>query len=133
DHWRNQRPAAAYGQQPDLRLRVFGLHRVSVPRFSLAALAADLFCKHLVGQWCGRAASWEEKRTGKELPFPLRALGLDAESVRTQLHGAALRVFGEDPEQSFLKIVADSPFDRTSLVAQTSSAASAQEALAKID
>src|SRR6202043_2605187 len=87
----------------------------------------------LVDRWCGQSGSWEEKRNGKETLPQIAALGLDVENLSNRLHAAALRVFGEAPEQTFLKILADFPQEQTPTPAYASLSKSTQEALAKIE
>lgn len=133
DQWRQRTGAVGAGQAGYSHLRLFGLHRLSYPRQPLAALAAELFCKHIVDRWCGQPGEWEDKRPDKEALAQIAALGLDEENLANQLHAAALRVFGEEPEPSFRKILADFPLDQTPPPAQPLAAQLANQALIKID
>ena len=133
EQWRRQSHAAAGGAEMDCRLRLFCLHRVSFPRLRLAALAADLFCQQVVDRWRGQPGNWEEKRAEKEVLTQMPLLGLDTESLSKQFHAAALRVFGEEAEQCFLKMLADFTAEPTPPPVQALPAKLAEEALAKID
>lgn len=132
DEWRQSTQAAEYGEDSPCSLRGFGIHRLSCPRVSLAARVADLFCKHLVDRWCDQSGGWEEKRTESEGLKQIAALGLEAENLSQQLHAAALRVFGEAPEQTFLKILADFPDEPAPRQANALSS-ELKQALLKID
>ena len=63
----------------------------------------------------------------------IASLGLEEEPLANEFHAAALRVFGEDPGQSFLKILADFSLDQNPPPAQALAAQLANQALAKID
>jgi hypothetical protein len=131
DVWRRETQADAVAEETSCQVRGFGLHRLRFPRFSLAARAADLFCKHLIDGWLGQSSGWEEKRADKETLPQIAALGLDAENLSNRLHAAVLRVFGEGAEQTFLKILADFPLEQTSAHGPSTETISA--ALARID
>jgi serine/threonine protein kinase len=132
DEWREQTHAATYGSE-NCRLRLFCLHRLSFPKLPLAARAADLFCKQLVDRWCGQAGGREEERAEQEARVQIPLLGLDLESLANQFHAAALRVFGEEPEQCFLKMLADFPPERMPSPTQPLTPEFTKETLTKID
>jgi serine/threonine protein kinase len=133
NQWRQRTEIAGDGETGQAQLRLFGIHRLSCPCQALSALAADLFCKHVIDRWCGQQAEWEDKRLDKDAPAQIAELGLAEEKLADQLHAVALGVFGEEPEQSFLKIVADFSLDQNLAAAPPLAAQMANQALAKID
>ena len=132
EQWRQNTQAAAYGEESRSPVRIFGLHRLSFPRFAVAARVASLFCGELIDRWRGQAG-WEGDRTDKEVRTQISVLGLDAENLANQLHTALLRVFGEAPEQTFPKMLADFPLAQTVASSDPSSMEVVSQALSKID
>src|SRR5262249_43469026 len=121
DEWRQSTQTAEYGEDSPSGLRIFGIHRLSCPRYPLAARVADLLCKHLVERWSDQSGGWEDKRTEDEALKQIAAVGLEADNLSQHFHAAALRVFGEAPEQTFLKILADFPSELAPRQANASS------------
>jgi hypothetical protein len=132
EQWRQNTQAAAFGEESRSQVRIFGLHRLSFPRFAVAARVANLFCEEIIARWRGEAG-WEGDRTDKEVLTQISVLGFDAENLANQLHTALLRVFGEAPEQTFPKILADFPLEHNAPSWDPASMEFISQALTKID
>jgi serine/threonine protein kinase len=131
DRWRQNTQVAAYGEASRSQVRIFGLHRLSFPRFSVGTRVTDWFCKDLLERWRGQAG-WDGDRTDKEVLTQISLLGFDAENLANQFRAAALRIFGESPEQTFTKMMADFALDHASVSSDPSSLEFISQALTKI-
>jgi hypothetical protein len=92
-----------------MAVRTFGLVQISFPRHSLAELAADLFCFHLINRWRGESDGQAEGTTDLG-PMPEVCSGeMEPAALANRFLEAATKFWGQEPEAYFQKLMADSP------------------------
>lgn len=99
--------ALAQGDRGGLRVRTFGMSRITVPRYLLADEAGKSFCKYLVGRWRGELSTTEHEQKELEAFRVSAARGLDVEAVAGLLLNAAATIWREEPRAYLQKFLTD--------------------------
>jgi serine/threonine protein kinase len=131
-HRMSARPAPT-AREGGMSMRTFGLAQISFPRYSLAELAADLFCVHLINRWRGESTG-QPDGTIDLGPLPEVCAGeLEETGLANRFREAAAKFWGQEPEAYFRKLLADSPLGSQPPAAQRTAAETTGQLLDHID